>query len=199
MKKAVVDVVNLSMFDKYSLPLDSPQKSPFALLGLLPTYKIDFDLLDKHYFILQKELHPDRFVHGSSHELQTAEKMSSLVNEAYIILKDPCRRAKALLETKGPHLVLNDQDWKPDSDLLTTILEWRQQFDEAETDQQQTDFINIFQTQIKSCEDNFNNAWVQQDPQLLKKTYIELLYFTKTWNQLREESNVFHTFEASEQ
>ena len=78
-----------------------PQATPFALLGVQPAFDLDEALLERHYVIMQNELHPDRFIGKPDVEMSGVRMMSAWVNAAYKKLKDPVLRAKALLRISG--------------------------------------------------------------------------------------------------
>ena len=158
-----------------------PQATPFALLALLPAYDLDTELLERHYLILQKELHPDRFVNKSPQEMETAEMMSAWVNRAYTTLKDPILRAQALLKIKG--CLVDEGQTFQDADLLEEALEWRQRLEDLETIKQQEQFQADLQKAIEICEDDFSQAWDRQDQQTLQRSYLRLSYLMKTFRQ----------------
>lgn len=160
------------------------QATPFALLALLPTYDLDKELLERHYLILQKELHPDRFVNKSAQEAQTAEMMSAWVNRAYTTLKDPVQRAQALLKIKG--CLLDEEHASQDKDLLEEILEWRQRLEDIETTNQQEQFQADLEQAINACERDFSQAWDQQNQHLLQRSYLRLSYLMKTFKQMQQ-------------
>jgi molecular chaperone HscB len=64
-----------------------------------------FDLMDaeieKQYLARSRELHPDFHTQASSAEQQASLELSSSLNEAYWILKDPFRRGDYLLQLLG--------------------------------------------------------------------------------------------------
>lgn len=73
----------------------------FDIYEIEPSFSISKNELRKRYLVLQKKFHPDRFAHSSIEEQKTALINSSLINDAYQVLKDDIRRAKYLLECNG--------------------------------------------------------------------------------------------------
>ncbi|WP_126445698.1 Fe-S protein assembly co-chaperone HscB [Sulfuricystis multivorans] len=73
----------------------------FALFGLPRTQALDAERLEARYRELQEKVHPDRYAHLSDAEKRQAMQWASRVNEAYLTLKDPLRRARYLLELAG--------------------------------------------------------------------------------------------------
>lgn len=160
-----------------------PQATPFALLGLVPAYKIDADLLERHYHILQKELHPDRFVNKPI-EAQTAEMMSAWINKAYTALKDPVLRAKALLRVKG--CAVPEDQTLTDITILEEAMEWRQRVEEIQSSAEQEILIKNLENSFKKCEEDFDLAWDKSDEESLKINYLRLSYLTKVQQQAKE-------------
>ena len=73
----------------------------FDIYEIEPSFSISESELKNKYLVLQKKFHPDRFAHSSIEEQKTALINSSLINDAYQVLKDDIRRAKYLLECNG--------------------------------------------------------------------------------------------------
>jgi molecular chaperone HscB len=186
MKKDGAVVVNLSMYNNatgWDIHDIRPQATPFALLGLYPAYELDMVLLEQHYLILQRTLHPDRFVNKPI-EGHTAEMMSAWVNRAYTTLKDPVLRAQALLKIKG--CAIPEDQTSADPVVLAEALEWRQKVEEVEDHNQKETFLLNLQEAIKNCEHDFNTAWQDQNEQNLKINYLRLSYLMKTKQQAKE-------------
>lgn len=70
---------------------------PFAMFDLPRSFRVDIEALEKQYRALQRALHPDRFAQASASERQLSMQKAMDVNEGYRVLKDPLRRAEALL------------------------------------------------------------------------------------------------------
>ena len=76
----------------------------FEIFGLPPKLGLDTAALEKQFYKLSREYHPDRFASKSAEEQNKATEMSSLLNDAYRTLKDPIRRTEYLLELEGIEL-----------------------------------------------------------------------------------------------
>lgn len=76
----------------------------FEVFSLPTKLVIDVAALEKQFYKLSREYHPDRFAAKSADEQSRATEMSSLVNDAYRALKDPIRRTEYLLELEGVEL-----------------------------------------------------------------------------------------------
>ena len=68
----------------------------YELLGIPRGLNLSLDELQKRYYELSRQLHPDRFMQKPEAEQQRALDMSSALNDAYRTLKDPIKRAQYL-------------------------------------------------------------------------------------------------------
>lgn len=73
----------------------------FALFGLPRRQDLDTTRLEALYRDLQARVHPDKHAHLSPAEQRQALQWATRVNEAYLTLKDPLKRARYLLELAG--------------------------------------------------------------------------------------------------
>ena len=64
----------------------------------------DTAALEKTFYRLSREFHPDRFASKSAEEQAEATDKSSQLNDAYRTLRDPIRRTEYLLEQEGVEL-----------------------------------------------------------------------------------------------
>lgn len=103
---------------------------PFATLGIEPSYAVDLAKLEKRHRELSRALHPDRYAGAPPLERRAALTKAADVNEAWRIVRDPVRRAEALLEKRGVP-VGEDQEPKPDPELLMEMMEAREALAEA--------------------------------------------------------------------
>jgi molecular chaperone HscB len=73
----------------------------YELLGIPRSLNLSLDELQKRYYELSRQLHPDRFMQKPEAEQQRALDMSSALNDAYRTLKDRVKRAQYLLSQEG--------------------------------------------------------------------------------------------------
>jgi len=74
---------------------------PFATLGFEPTFELDPFELEARHRELSRALHPDRYAGRPASERQQALGRAIEVNDAARALKNPIRRAQALLVRLG--------------------------------------------------------------------------------------------------
>lgn len=73
----------------------------FSALGVKRRFALDSADLERRYYQISREIHPDRFTTGGADAQRLSlEKMSDL-NQAYRTLKDPVSRRSHLLELEG--------------------------------------------------------------------------------------------------
>ncbi len=73
----------------------------FQFFGLEPKLRVDAETLQKRFYELSKQWHPDRFGRKSAEEQAEALDATSILNDGYRTLKDPVRRAEYLLKEEG--------------------------------------------------------------------------------------------------
>jgi molecular chaperone HscB len=73
----------------------------YQLFGIPRSLNISLDQLQKRFYELSRQLHPDRFMQKPEAERQQALDKSSELNDAYRTLKDPIKRAQYLLREEG--------------------------------------------------------------------------------------------------
>jgi molecular chaperone HscB len=103
---------------------------PFATLGLEPAFDLDLGVAEKRHRDLSKTLHPDRYAGRGAAERRQALGKAIEVNEAWRALRDPLRRAEALLENLGL-AVEEGQEPKADPELLMDMMERREELASA--------------------------------------------------------------------
>ncbi len=73
----------------------------YELLGLERKLLLSQDELQRRYYELSRQFHPDRFMRKPEAERQHALDASSALNDAYRTLKEPVRRAEYVLKQSG--------------------------------------------------------------------------------------------------
>jgi molecular chaperone HscB len=73
----------------------------FAFFGLGRKLTVDPDLLQRRFYELSRQWHPDRFSRKPASEQAQALEASAILNDGYRTLKDPVKRAEYLLTEEG--------------------------------------------------------------------------------------------------
>jgi len=103
---------------------------PFDLLGVDPRFDVDLEALERRHRDLSKALHPDRYSGTPAAERRMALGRAIEVNEAYRVLRDPVKRAEALLRRAGV-AVGEISEPKPTPALLMEFMEQREELSDA--------------------------------------------------------------------
>jgi len=105
----------------------------FARLDLSVRFDIDGAELDRRYFALQRQLHPDRFATRTARERAISQSQAVALNEAYETLKDPLARAEYMLRLNGVDVNPDGCNTVRDPTLLMEQMERREALAEADT------------------------------------------------------------------
>ena len=108
----------------------SPGADDFELFGLPRRFALDRSELEARRRALQAQVHPDRFVGADPAARRAAMQSAVRVNEAYVRLGDPLRRAAYLCELAGTPVRAEDNTAMP-LDFLQQQMTWREALDEA--------------------------------------------------------------------
>jgi molecular chaperone HscB len=103
---------------------------PFATLGIPRQFGVDLATVERTHRELSRALHPDRFVGAPPSERRVALAKAIEVNEAWRVVRDPIRRAEALLALADV-AVGEDREPKADPEFLMEMLEQREALAEA--------------------------------------------------------------------
>lgn len=103
---------------------------PFDTMGEEPRFDLDLRMLEERHRELSRTLHPDRYARASSAERRMALGRAIEVNEAWRVLRDPIRRAEAVLRRRGVDVSETNQP-KPPPSLLMEMMETREALSDA--------------------------------------------------------------------
>jgi molecular chaperone HscB len=103
---------------------------PFDTLGVEPRFDLDVPALEQRHRDLSRALHPDRYTGAPAAERRLALGRAIDANEAFRALKDPVRRAEALLARAGVP-VGETREPKPPASLLMEMMEAREELSDA--------------------------------------------------------------------
>ncbi len=118
---------------------------PFELLEVEPRFDLDLASLERRHRDLSRVLHPDRYAGSPAGERQRALGRAIEVNEAFRALRDPVRRAAALLARHGRHADEADQP-RADPALLMEVMERREALSEARRSGQRDAVVRLTET-----------------------------------------------------
>src|ERR1700752_4928757 len=82
----------------------APPVDYFTFFDLPRKLELDTTKLEKEFYALSRRLHPDVFARANDQERAWSLEQSSMLNDAYRILKDPIKRTEYLLRLEGIEL-----------------------------------------------------------------------------------------------
>ncbi|HEY5146039.1 MAG TPA: Fe-S protein assembly co-chaperone HscB [Polyangiaceae bacterium] len=106
----------------------------FATLGIAPAFDVDLAAVEKVHRELSRALHPDKYIGASPSERRAALTKAVEVNEAWRVVRDPLKRADALLSLAslaGLRSVSEEGAPKADPEFLMDMLEQREALSDA--------------------------------------------------------------------
>jgi molecular chaperone HscB len=115
----------------------------FELLGAEPTFELDLKLLEQRHRELSKALHPDRYAGRPAGERRAALGKAIEVNDAWRTLRDPVRRAEALLGRLGLPPGLQQRQPSTDPELLMELMELREKLAEVRARRQPAELESL--------------------------------------------------------
>ncbi len=98
----------------------------FNFFGLPRKLRIDELELEKSFYALSRQFHPDYFMSASDAERQASMERSSMLNDAYRVLRDKIARVTYLLTLEG----YKEAEKKAPPDLLEEVFELNMQIEE---------------------------------------------------------------------
>lgn len=104
----------------------APGTDYFAFFGLPRHLLIDEAALEKDFYSLSRQFHPDYFMASEASERRASIDRSSMLNDAYRTLRDRVKRAQYLLTLEG----YKEAEKKAPPDLLEEVFELNMQIEE---------------------------------------------------------------------
>ena len=156
----------------------------FARLGLPAALELEPASLDRAYFALQRQWHPDRFANRPAEERARASAEAAALNDAYRTLKDPLSRAFYLAELKGVALP-GDGKTIDDPDLLMEAMEAREALHEAQTVEAIDKLAVEARDEVKQALGNLGTLFLRGDKPAIRKALLRLRYLDKFADEAR--------------
>jgi len=157
----------------------------FDIYEIEPSFSISENELKKKYLVLQKKFHPDRFAHSSIEEQKTALINSSLINDAYQVLKDDIRRAKYLLECNGVEITNHTNPA-----FLMKQLEYEEKIEDHSNDKNQLLSIQKeLQEELDQYKDNLTVDFDKKNFDRATNQINEFIFIDKLHLKIKEKIN----------
>ena len=156
----------------------------FARLGLPAALDLEPAALDRAYFALQRQWHPDRFVAKPPEERAKASVAAAALNDAYRTLKDPLGRAVYFATLKGVELP-GDGKTIDDSELLMEALEAREELHDAGSPEAVDALAAKARDDMKTSLSGLGSLFLAGDKPAIRKTLLRLRYLDKFAEEAR--------------
>jgi len=157
----------------------------FQRLGLARGFDVATAELDRRYFALQRQLHPDRFVKKTPRERAVSQSQAASLNEAYETLRDPLGRAVYLLRLQGIELEPASGQTISDPVLLMEAMEMREALSEAADAEAVQAVADDVESQRKAGFEKLAKAFAENDTAKARTQTLRLKYLTKLADDIR--------------
>ena len=156
----------------------------FARLGLPAALELEPAALDKAYFALQRQWHPDRFVGKPAEQRARASAEAAALNDAYTTLKDPLARATYLAGLRGVEMPA-DGKTIDDPELLMEAMDAREELHEAGTSQAVDGLAARARSDMQNALKGLGNLFLRDDKPAIRKALLRLRYLDKFAEEAR--------------
>ncbi len=156
----------------------------FARLGLPAALDLEAASLDRAYFALQRQWHPDRFVTKPPEERARASSEAASLNEAYRTLKDPLNRAFYLAELAGVEMP-GDGKTIDDPELLMEAMEAREALHEAASAEAVDRLAAEARQDVQKALAGLGSLFLANDRAAIRKALLRLRYLDKFAEEAR--------------
>ena len=127
------------------------QQNYFDIFSQAVSTEPDITLLKEENRQLQQQSHPDRFVNSSDAEKREAMQITSLINEAFDILKNPVSRLQYMLSLKGVDMN-SETDTSMDGAFLMEQMELREEVASIRKQADPLDVLDVMTLDLKAKE-----------------------------------------------
>lgn len=157
----------------------------FAIFHLPRKLTIDTAGLERNFYKLSRQLHPDLYARKSAEEQAWSLRQSSLLNDAYRTLKDPVARTAYLLKLEGVRIEDENAETRDPktrqnrvpADLLEEVFELNMQLEEMRTNLKMGEDDPAlrgdleraqaqFKAMLASVDEDLRSAWAAWDAAL---------------------------------
>jgi molecular chaperone HscB len=156
----------------------------FARLGLPAALELEPATLDRAYFALQRQWHPDRFVAKPAEERAKASSEAAALNDAYRTLKDPLSRAFYFATLKGVEMPA-DGKTIDDPELLMEAMDAREELQEAVSVAEVDALARFAREDLEKGLAALPSLFLANDKGALRKALLRLRYLDKFAEEAR--------------
>ena len=157
----------------------------FDIYEIEPSFSISESELKNKYLVLQKKFHPDRFAHSNIEQQKAALINSSLINDAYQVLKDDIKRAKYLLECNEIEITNHTNP-----EFLIKQMEYEEKIEDHSNDKNQLLSIQKeLQEELDQYKDNLTVDFDKKNFDRATNQINEFIFIDKLHLKIKEKIN----------
>lgn len=142
----------------------------YGFFGFPRKLSLDTAALQKRFYELSRQYHPDRFAQKPAAERERAEEATAILNDGYRTLKDPIARAEYVLKQEGFDIgEQRSKDVPPE--LLEEVFEFNMALEDPDADLEEFHerFLKMRDEIDASLEALFNKYDASSDKSLLQQ------------------------------
>ncbi len=155
----------------------------FSLFGIQQGFDIDVSQLEKKYFALQREFHPDKYAKKPEKERIAALQLSTDINAGFNVLKSPLKRAEYILKLNNLDVNAETGGVKPSQELLAEMLEMRENLFEGGGEKES--LKKNTEKDIDKCIGELKKSFEEERFQEAAQLAIRLKYLTKFIEEIK--------------
>lgn len=165
----------------------------FTLFNIKNTsFAIDEKQLEHVFKDLQKVFHPDKYATKSNEEKHISSVNSSLINEAYQVMKSPIERARYILNLNNIKILdeenkTYDKEKVLDPLLMIEMFEIREKIEEAADDNNELLLLqNDLEMKIQKVNTDLQDSLQNKNLSALTNAAVRLKYLSKALDEVNE-------------
>jgi molecular chaperone HscB len=147
------------------------QRDYFEMFDMPRKLWIETSAFEKKFLELSWKLHPDKFVNASAERQELALKLSSDLNDAYRVLRDPVARIEYLLRIEGMRKE-GEQKQQAPPELLEEVFELNESLDELRDAKASGGDLISLKARLETAEKNFQEKLSKVDTQLQETAHL---------------------------
>ena len=163
----------------------------FQLFKIEQSVTIDSISLEKKYFELQKEFHPDKYVNAGDHEKRLSLQITSYINEAYETLKNDYLKSIYLLKVEG--FEVGDQNNTiSDPEFLMHQMELREEYEKitlSKNSEELKNFALKIERLKNECLLSFNRRYEKKMYNDASIKIKEMKFYISIENDFKKDNN----------
>lgn len=142
-----------------------PGSDYFAFFGKPRKLWLDMASLEQSFLQLSWKLHPDNFMNAGERERELSLELTSQLNDAHRVLRDPVARVEYLLEVEGARKEGEHKQQAP-PELLEEVFELNESLDEMREARNSGAELSSLRFRLEAAQTNFQEKLREVDSQL---------------------------------